>query len=558
MRPALRAVVTSATLDIERFSSFFGGCPSIVIPGRNFPVDIYHSKTKQIMTAAGPASTSYVKSAVDTALQIHMTQGPGHILVFLTGQEEIDSAVRMIHDGADKLRSSETMQACVLPLYGLLSSAAQSHVFEPVGRHVRKIIVCTNIAETSLTVPGVSFVVDAGYVKQKAYDPRRRMESLVVVPISQSAAQQRSGRAGRTGHGQCYRMYSSECYATMMKEMIPEIRRCSLSNTVLYLKAIGIVDVIGFEYLDPPDEDQLADALLLLYWLGALDRGGIITTRGREMARFPIEPCLARAVLASAKRGCSNEMLTIAAMLSVESLWEHTSKNQKVEAEHAKLRHPHGDTLTYLTIFEEWMASGCSERWARERFLRTRALATAKKIRHQLAQEFFRAGLPVESSCGSDFAKIRRSLCEAYFMNAGQSCAKQSVYRSLPLPGVTGNDLKLMHLHPTCSLLNGNEPPEAVIYIELVSGGRPYMRHVTAVETRWIRRLVDEVSTSTVTISTLCGRSPLTPLPEQKQEPNRVAAQACPAGGSICTEEDRRAQAIVAAKLRFLKRKVPG
>ncbi|ETW03303.1 hypothetical protein, variant [Aphanomyces invadans] len=270
-RRDLKLIVTSATLDADKFSQFFDNCPVVQIPGRSFPVDIYHSKQHQIMGKSGPVST-YIQSAVDTTMQIHEHEPEGHILVFLTGQKEIEEACALLRKRLDQLAHDGGVAALphtlILPLYGALTSDKQRRIFSPCGKS-RKIIVCTNIAETSLTVDGVKYVVDAGFTKQKVYNPVRGMESLVVLPISQVSAQQRAGRAGRTSAGKCYRLYSKKSYSAMFNETIPEIQRSNLANTILYLKVLGIDDVVGFGYLDPPQEDSILDALQQLYTLGA-------------------------------------------------------------------------------------------------------------------------------------------------------------------------------------------------------------------------------------------------------------------------------------------------
>ena len=355
-RPELRVLVTSATLDHAKFSAYFGGCPVLEVPGRLFPVDIFHSKTRQVMTRSGPASSAYVQAAAEVVLQIHAQQDEaGHVLVFLTGREDIEQACAAIRAAAADAgvlfseheclpatpplppRLSDRCFLRVLPMYGALSTEDQRLVFENMVERfvtrpdngeavcrVRKCIVATNIAETSITVPHVRFVVDAGFVKQKVFDPAGRIESLVTVPVSQVAATQRAGRCGRTGPGQCYRLYSEESYGSMMPETVPEIRRTNLANTVLYLKALGVADVLGFDFLDAPSQAQLSEALLLLHMLGALDDGGAVTAVGRLMSAFPLEPCTSRAVVAAAQSGhraVLDDVLTIAAMVSVELVW---------------------------------------------------------------------------------------------------------------------------------------------------------------------------------------------------------------------------------------------
>ncbi|KAJ1437260.1 P-loop containing nucleoside triphosphate hydrolase protein, partial [Ochromonadaceae sp. CCMP2298] len=252
LRPDLRVIVTSATLDADKFGAYFDNCPIIRVPGRIFPVDIYHSKSRQVMTATGPSNAAYVQSAVEVILKLHKKDEGGHILVFLTGQEEIERACGLLREAIGQGQGGEEK---------------------------------------------VRYVVDAGYVKQKAYDPVRGMESLVVVPASKVACLQRAGRAGRTGPGQCYRLYSSQCFDNMADETVPEIQRTNLANTVLYLKALGIQDVLGFDLLDPPSEEQVMQALSQLHSLGALLDTGEISPLGRQMSAFPLEPHLARCLI---------------------------------------------------------------------------------------------------------------------------------------------------------------------------------------------------------------------------------------------------------------------
>lgn len=397
IRSDIKVLVTSATLNEDKFSKYFNNAPIIHIPGRIFPVDIFHSKIRQVMTTSGPASLSYVNDAVELVLQIHETENEdGHILVFLTGQDEIDRACSMINN-------SQCDGLVVLPLYSTLSNASQLDIFKKISypnnpnKFVRKCIVATNIAETSITVPNIRFVIDCGYVKQKAYDPTRHMESLIVVPISQVSSQQRAGRAGRTGPGKCYRLYSSDCYQNMMIETIPEILRTNLTNTVLYLKVIGIQDVLAFDFLDAPSENLILEGLLLLHMLGAIDDVGNCTDIGRKMSKLPLEPKLSKSVIRSIEFNCLSELINISSLLSVESVWYEPSRHVKksnsndekyqkylevIENQHSILRHPSGDHLTYLNIMNNWENIGrCSKSWCEENFINFRAMSTAKKIR---------------------------------------------------------------------------------------------------------------------------------------------------------------------------------
>lgn len=447
-----RLLVTSATLDHERFANFFSlpdskkngdsdktegevnaskttkkrkksvvrkPCPVVKIPGRSFPVDIFHSKQMQIMSKKGPLST-YVRAAVETTLQVHNSEPEGHILVFLTGQQEIEDACQQIRELHRQQIHDETtvdgMELRVLPLYGALQSKMQRSIFDSVPSNVRKVIVATNIAETSLTIDGIRFVVDCGFTKQKVYNPVQQMESLVVVPISKVSAQQRAGRAGRTGPGKCYRLYSKESYTQMMDETIPEIQRANLANTVLYLKLLGIHDVLGFPYLDPPDEDAILDALKQLFILGALDEKGQATPLGKLMSAFPLEPKLSRALIEAILLDCGRDMVKIVSMLSVENIFEHKKPQQSsygrgrghgrggdegldddedrrgnswetlmLKLKDEGLVSEYGDHLSYLAIYEAFdRTRENKEQWCRDRQLRPRALQMAGSIQKQI------------------------------------------------------------------------------------------------------------------------------------------------------------------------------
>ncbi len=416
------------------------------------------------MTRTGPSSSAYVQSLVEVALKIHRTQGEGHILAFLTGQDEIENACAQLKNQVAALQQQQQQppldfELLIVPLYGALTAEQQIRAFKPVPPHVRKCIVATNIAETSVTVPGVRFVIDPGFVKQKTYNPEKRMESLVVVPISQVAAEQRAGRAGRTGPGQCYRLYSKECLGDMMPETVPEIQRCNLSNVVLYLKVLGVDDIIGFDYFESPSKEQLGEALLMLHSLGALDERGHVTALGQSMAKFPLDPALSRAILQAHEEGCLKEVVTIAAMLSVESIWfsrkkkDHPEDGKPPERDaeadraHRLFCHPRGDHITYLMVYAAWEERGFSELWCKDAFLSARALKNARNVRNQLEQEVRKAlGVPTLSTA-KDMESICRALTAGFFNNAGARCGAEATTVYKHLEGLMANeDLKLIYV----------------------------------------------------------------------------------------------------------------
>ncbi|MEW5299446.1 MAG: hypothetical protein WDW36_002464 [Sanguina aurantia] len=408
--PQLKLVITSATLDGEKFSIYFNSCPVFNVPGRCFPVDIIHAQEDHFK--------DYASAAVDTAMQIHMDQPEGDILVFLTGQAEIDKAIIKMNDAVACLPEGSCMPLMLLPLYASLPPDLQVRVFRPAPPGVRRCILATNVAETSVTVDGVVYVVDSGVVKQKHYQASSGVDSLDVVPISRVGATQRAGRAGRTRPGKCYRLYSKPYYEKVMPAVTtPEIQRSALVSTVLYLKSLDLqdFDVLTFGFLDPPGGEALEDALRQLYVLDALDRDGDITALGRKMCGMPLEPSLARALMAARKLGCLPELMTVAAMLSAEHVFSAghgpgdalkslLQQQQKQQQQHQQPRHGGGrshvtsapaalqsliaeglgDHVLLLRLWEGWQESGCSRDGAGALGLDVRGMNFARDVRRQL------------------------------------------------------------------------------------------------------------------------------------------------------------------------------
>jgi pre-mRNA-splicing factor ATP-dependent RNA helicase DHX15/PRP43 len=302
-RPELRIVVMSATLEARKFRDYYGNAPLLEIPGRTFKVDIYYTAEPE---------RDYFAAAIRTVVRIHENEPAGDILLFLTGEEEIEDACKRI---AEDVRDSSTI-AC-LPLYSSLPPHQQTRVFRPAAPGVRKIVVATNIAETSITIDGVVYVIDPGFVKQKIFNPRTRVESLQVTPVSRAAAQQRAGRAGRTRPGKCFRLYTEESFNQHLPEQTyPEIQRSNLGPVVLQLKKCGVHDLVHFDLLDPPAPEVLMRALELLHTLGALDDECELTPIGEMMSEFPLDPQLTKMCVEGARYGASNEAIILAAMLS--------------------------------------------------------------------------------------------------------------------------------------------------------------------------------------------------------------------------------------------------
>lgn len=469
-RPELKIIVTSATLNAEKFSHYYHDCPIFTIPGRTFPVEILYTKEPE---------SDYVDASLVTVMQIHLSEPAGDILLFLTGQEEIDTACEILYQRMKAL-GPMVPELIILPVYGALPSEMQTRIFEPAPPGARKCVVATNIAEASLTIDGVYYVVDPGFCKQKVYNPKVGMDSLVVVPISQASARQRAGRAGRVGPGKCYRLYTESAYRNeMLPSSIPEIQRTNLGNVVLQLKAMGINDLLGFDFMDPPPPQNMITAMETLYALGALDDEGMLTRLGRKMAEFPLDPQLSKILLMSVELGCSDEVLTIVAMLSVENVF-YRPKEKQAQADQRKARffQPEGDHLTLLAVYEAWKRNKFSNPWCYENFVQARAMRRAQDVRKQLLGIMDRYKLDVVSA-GRNYNKVRKCIAAGYFSHAAKKDPQEG-YRTL----VEGQPV---YIHPASALFN--HTPEWVIYHELVLTTKEYMRNIMTIDPRWLVEL---------------------------------------------------------------------
>lgn len=466
-RPDLKLIVTSATLDAEKFSAYFNDCPIFTIPGRTFPVEVLYSREPE---------PDYLDAALLTCMQIHLTEPAGDILLFLTGQEEIDTAAEILYERMKALGDG-VPELLILPVYSALPSEMQSRIFDPAPPGARKLVLATNIAETSITIDGIYYVVDPGFAKQKAYNPKLGMDSLVVTPISQAAARQRAGRAGRTGPGKCFRLYTETAYQQeMLPTSIPEIQRTNLATTVLTLKALGINDLLRFDFMDPPPVQTMLAAMEVLYGLGALDEDGFLTRLGRQMAEFPLEPPLAKMLIYSTEIGCSEEVVTVVAMLTAQNIFYRPREKQaQSDARRARFHHADGDHLTLLTVYQAWAQHKFSTQWCFENFVQARSMKRAQDVRRQLLGIMDRYRQPIRS-CGRNWDRVRMAICAGFFVHCSRKDPQEG-YKTLV-------DNQQVFLHPGSALFP--RPPEWVIYHELVLTTKEYMREVTAIDPRWL------------------------------------------------------------------------
>ncbi|KAL4525772.1 hypothetical protein Ndes2437A_g04207 [Nannochloris sp. 'desiccata'] len=471
-RRDFRLIVTSATLDAQKFADFFGSCPVYKIPGRTFPVDVLFSKTPQ---------EDYVDAAVKQAIAIHLGHPPGDILIFMTGQEEIEATCFSLQERLEHLGEG-VPPILILPIYSQLPSDLQAKIFDKAPDGTRKVIVSTNIAETSLTVDGIIYVIDSGYVKMKVYNSKMGMDALTVFPESQAAANQRSGRAGRTGPGVCWRLFTESAYKhELLATTVPEIQRTNLSNVVLLLKSLNVDDLMSFAFMDPPPQENIANSMYQLWVLGALDNTGALTSMGRKMVEFPLDPPLAKMLLVGAEMGCSNEVLTVVSMLSVPSVFfRPPDRAEESDAAREKFFVPESDHLTLLHVYQQWKNNGYRGDWASAHFLQAKGLKKAKEVRAQLLDIMQQQKIPIISA-GNDWDTIREAICAAYFHNAAKfKGIGEYVNCRSGIP---------CHLHPTSALYGLGYTPDYIIYHELVFTTKEYMQCVTAVEPEWLAEM---------------------------------------------------------------------
>ena len=482
-RPDLKIIIMSATLDAEKFQQYFDGAPLLTVPGRTHPVEIFYTPEPE---------KDYIEAALRTVVQIHAAEAEGDILLFLTGEEEIEDVCRKINLEVDEIvREADAGPMKVYPLYGTLPPHQQQRIFDPAppprtpgGRPGRKCVVATNIAETSLTIDGIVYVVDPGFSKQKVYNARIRVESLLVSPISKASAQQRAGRAGRTRPGKCFRLYTKEAFKKeLIDQTYPEILRSNLASTVLELKKLGIDDLVHFPWMDPPAPETLMRALEELNYLVCLDDEGDLTQLGRLASEFPLDPALAVMLISSPEFYCSNEILSLTALLSVPQLFVRPANVRKRADEMKDLfAHPDGDHLTMLNVYHAFkgpQAQANPKQWCHDHFLSYRSLQQADNVRLQLKRIMERSELELMSTPFEDkkyYENIRRALVAGFFMQVAKLNDSKKMY-------TTVKDDQNALLHPSCVL---QQESEWVLYNEYVITSKNYIRTVTAIKPEWL------------------------------------------------------------------------
>ncbi|KPI86042.1 putative pre-mRNA splicing factor [Leptomonas seymouri] len=485
-RGDLKLIVTSATMDIQKFSSFFGNAPCYEIPGQTFPVKIHYSPS---------LVADYVAEAVFRVCQLHLQmpmEGKHDILVFMTGREDVYGTCELVRRRLAELSPQHLETLLILPCLSEASSAASTitasgdiGVLDPTPIGKRKVVVATNVAETSLTIDGVRYVVDCGFMKTNVYRPSIGMNTLQRYPVSQAQAGQRKGRAGRTTEGVCYRLYTEEQYAQeMLANSVPEIQRSSVDSVVLLLKSIGIHRLRDFDFMDVPPVANVRSSMFHLWVLGLLDDAGAITPRGQQALEFPMSPVLAKLLLSSTENGCAVEMARVVSMISADpkNLFELPKGREKVaQQHHSRFYSNDSDHLTLLHIFTQYLEHGRSRQWAQDHFLHAMTLARAYDVLVQLLERLRKMHLPIQSCGPGGLDKVRYCLATAFVLQAAQrSDRRWTDYRPLLNAGVT------CAVHPASAIHARSEMPPYIVYNDLLLTQKEYLVMVTAVEPEWL------------------------------------------------------------------------
>jgi ATP-dependent helicase HrpA len=495
-RPDLKVIITSATIDPERFAAHFADprtaepAPIIEVSGRTYPVEVRY---RPIADDDQPdAEDRDQVQAICDAIDELSREGPGDILVFLSGEREI-------RDTADALKGRPSLD--ILPLYARLSHAEQHRVFEvPANRTMnsRRVVLATNVAETSLTVPGIRYVIDPGTARISRYSLRTKVQRLPIEAISQASANQRTGRCGRVSDGICVRLYTEDDFLTRPEFTDPEIQRTNLASVILQMAAARLGDVRGFPFVDPPDPRAITDGVKLLEELNAMD-GDRLTETGRQMARLPVDPRIARMIVESGKQGCAREVLVIAAALSIQDPRERPTDNQQAaDTAHARFAQPESDFLTFLALWDyltdkqRELSGSAFRRLCRNEFLNYLRVREWQDLHGQLRSLARDLGIKTQSS-QPERMPVHAALLSGLLSHVGMKLVLPATKPGTtpaaprgrrPLPEYLGARGTKFAVFPGSAL--SKKPPDWVVAAELVETSRLWGRVAAAVEPEWI------------------------------------------------------------------------
>ncbi|MCU1396436.1 MAG: ATP-dependent helicase HrpA [Ilumatobacteraceae bacterium] len=486
-RPDLKLIVTSATIDTARFSEHFANAPIIEVTGRTYPVEVRY---RPLVDDDAPDERDQTQAVCDAIDELER-EGPGDVLVFLSGEREI-------HDTAEALRQLERRSGGtsleVLPLYARLSSAEQHRIFQP---HTgRRIVLSTNVAETSLTVPGVRYVVDAGAARISRYSHRLKVQRLPIEPVSQASANQRAGRCGRVAPGICIRLYSEDDFESRPAFTEPEILRTNLASVILQMTAIGLGDVAAFPFLDPPDGRAIRDGVALLEELGALDPdqpedARRLTPLGRRLAVLPIDPRLARMVLEADRHGCVREVMIIASALSIQDPRERPSdKQQAADEAHRRFAVEGSDFLAFVRLWDHLkqqqseLSSNQFRKLCRTEYLNYLRVREWKDLYRQLRQATANVGVTAGTTAGHP-DRVHQALLSGLLSHLGMRDGESREFR-----GARGSKFLVA---PGSAL--AKKPPKWVMAAELVETNRLWARVVATIQPEWAEHLAGSLAT---------------------------------------------------------------
>ena len=471
----LKVVIMSATMDVDHFSKYFNDAPVFYLEGRTYPIEKFYCSSPE---------TDYVEAALVTVLQIHRSHPEdGDILVFCTGQEEINGLVSATQTACRSMPPG-LMKLLPLPLHASLPPSEQLRVFDPSVPGVsRKVIYSTNVAETSLTIRGVRFVVDTCRVKARNFNAKTGFETLRVEKISRAQAEQRAGRAGREAPGICYRLLTDTEFAELQSFSIPEILRVNLSNVALQLIAVGIRDILKFDFMDKPKKSNIRASICELLDLEAIEQdpdesqgvGLKLTPLGKQMVIFPLEPKLSKILIESKEFGCTEEMITILSMLYVDNIF-YIPANKRDEASDVikKFSSSEGDHIKLLKVFRAYSGSKGNKEWARDNFINVKNMQIVMDVRKQLIQVWERLGIK-RSSCGVKTEQVRRCLLKGLFGNIAV-LTRDGIYR-------TKESKQEVFIHPSSCLFGCK--PETILYSDLIHTTKNYMRNISLISLDW-------------------------------------------------------------------------
>ena len=487
-RPDLKLIITSATIDTQRFSEHFDNAPVIEVSGRSFPVEIrYHEVGED---EAEKDSSDALLSAIDELVQHDELmrkshpQQQGDILIFLSGEREI-------RELAEDLRKHHSHNTEILPLYSRLSASEQNRVFQRGNK--RRIVLATNVAETSITVPGIRYVIDPGKARISRYSYRSKVQRLPIEKIAQSSANQRAGRCGRLSDGICIRLYSAEDFQARPLFTPPEIQRTNLASVILQMRQLGLGDPSDFPFIDPPDQRFINDGFRLLLELGAIDEKRKLTAMGKQLARLPIDPRLGRMVLAAEKNSCLTEVLAIVSVLSVQDPRERpTDKQQQADEKHKRFRDEQSDFISLLNLWTEYnehkrhLTQNKLRQYCKQEFLSFLRMKEWWETFSQLHTQAKGMGMK-ENTSPADYTAIHQSLLTGLLGNIGvkdEDVEKGKVKGRKSMPRYMGARNTAFHIFPGSGL--AKKPPSWIMAAELVETSQLFARQNARIEPEWI------------------------------------------------------------------------